>query len=96
MRGIFEEPEVARARDEAELRWPRAIDSWEALTYILTHDPECGRPLDESGNVRAYIWDGARSAGLPTLSVVYVIEQNDFTIRKAEFSDAKYHNSGNG
>lgn len=96
LRGLFEEPEVADARDEAELKWSRSQDSWDAIIFILQNDPTAGRPLNENGSVRALILEGARSKDIPTLEVVYTVDRDDFTIRKAVFSDAKQHQTRRG
>lgn len=91
LRGIFESSAVSKARDEAELRWPRAIDSWESLTFVLTHDPEFGVIVPESANMRAVVWEGAKANGTPTIKALYTFDDNDIHVLKAEFSDAKSH-----
>lgn len=94
MKGIFEDDCVRTTRDEAESLWPRATDSWEAVTWTLVHDETCGRPLNEQGTIRGYVWDGARSAKLPSVEVIYEIQNTDIVIRDARFFEAPYHHHG--
>lgn len=74
MRDVREEESVRKAVDAAYARWPRADEAWEAVTWALARDPySAGPALSESGLVRAFVFDGARSFGMPTVRAVYVI-----------------------
>ena len=94
MKSFREEEQVRLARDEAECRWPRALDAWEAITWTLLHDETCGDPLDDIDQVRGYVWDGARSKGLPTVEVIYEIQRELIIVHHVEFRDAKYGQAG--
>ena len=72
------------------------MDSWETLTFILTHDPTLGALIPDSAEMRAYIVEGSKIIGLPTLKVIYVFDDHNITILKAVFSDAKHHHAGHG
>lgn len=94
MKSIREEKRVTIARDAAEVRWERAMDSWEAITWVILHDETCGSALSESGNVRGYIFDGARSVNMPSLAVIYEITDEYIIVRDAEFYEAPYGQAG--
>ena len=91
---IVTEPSVDEAYEAACLRWPKAHDVWEAITWALSREPREGRALTESGNVRAYTLEGARSVGWPTLTVLYRTENGHVVIYDAEFTEAKYGQAG--
>jgi hypothetical protein len=94
VRGVVESSRASRAVDDAKLRWPRADDAWEAVTWVLARDPEIGMPLRESGTSRAFTLDGAKSIGLPTVTVVYEFDPSTVVIHDALFEDAAYDRSG--
>jgi hypothetical protein len=94
VRGVFEDPSVAEEVDQARDKWIRADDVWTAVTWVLARDPTVGYPLSESGSVRAFTYDGARSAKMPTVVVVYTIDATDITIRATTWSDAKFPAAG--
>lgn len=96
MLGIREDSPATAAYEAATLKWSRADDAWQGVTWTLAHDPTTGdsTPLTESGDVRAYTSEGARSIGLPTLTVVYRFDRQYVTILEARFADAKAPFSG--
>ena len=95
MRDVREEPLVQRAVDAAYRRWPRTEEAWEAVTWALARDPySAGPPLSESGLVRAFVFDGAQSIGLPTVRAVYVIEPAVVIVRAAVFEDSIHMYAG--
>jgi hypothetical protein len=94
MKGFIEEEWVRQVRDEAEVKWPRARDAWEAITWIIMHDEACGLPLNEAGNIRGYVFDGAKSAHLPSVEVIYEIQTNEVVVRDARFYEAPYTQHG--
>jgi hypothetical protein len=94
MKGIFEDPPVQVARDEAALKWARADDAWEAITWTVSRDEACGSSLNDTGTIRGYIWDGARSADLPSVEIIYEIQATDIVIRDARFYDAPFYQHG--
>lgn len=89
MRDVREELAVQKAVDAAYRRWPRTDEAWEAVTWALARDPySAGPALSESGLVRAFVFDGARSIGLPTVRAVYVIQPTVIIVRAAVFEDS--------
>lgn len=94
MRGLFEQPHVADAVDEARDRWPRGHDAWEAVTWVIARDPTVGAALTESGKTRAFTLDGAKSIGLPTVTVVYEVGETNIIVHDVRFEDAKYGQAG--
>lgn len=89
LRSIVESEEARQARNEAEAKWSGAVMAWEALTLILAYDPEFGAVIGESGKVRTFVWQGARSADMPDIQVIY--EDNDPYL---EVIDLKYKTAG--
>jgi hypothetical protein len=94
MKDIREEDSVGLARDLAEAKWSRANDAWESVTWTIVHDEECGAPLNDTGSVRGYVWDGARSIDMPSIDVIYEIYPDLIIIHYAEFRDAPYGQAG--
>ena len=95
MRDIREEDEVRRAVDAAYMRWARAHEAWEAVTWALARDPfSAGPPLSESGMVRAFVFEGARSIKMPTVKVVYLIRPSVVIISAALFEEAVHMYAG--
>jgi hypothetical protein len=89
--GVREDSPAAAAYDAAVEHWARADDAWQGVTWTLAHDPEApdSKPLREDGKLRTITSEGARSIGLPTLTVVYEYDAHYITIRDARFTDAK-------
>jgi hypothetical protein len=90
VRTIRHEARAAEAHDLACEKWERADEVWKAMEWTLSRDPTAGRAITESGNVRSYVIQGARSAGWPTLTVIYQIEGDDLVI----FEDAFFEEAG--
>jgi hypothetical protein len=92
---VVEQPLVSRAIDDAKERWPRAHDAWDTISWILARDPQgSGIPLTESGAARSFTLDGARSIGLPTVTVLYEIRFFEIIVHDALFEDAKFAQAG--
>lgn len=89
LRSIVESEEARKARNEAESKWSGAETAWEALTLILAYDPEFGTVIGESGKVRTFVWQGARSTDMPDVQVIY--EDNDPYL---EVIDLRYKTAG--
>jgi hypothetical protein len=87
--GVFEDPAVATEVDDARDKWNRADDVWMAVTWVLARDPHVGYPLTEGGASRAFTYEGARSAQMPTVVVLYTIGATDITIKATTWTDAK-------
>jgi hypothetical protein len=66
------------------------------VTWAISHEPSIGQPVTESGKVRSFVSDGARSIGWPTIQVVFVVSADVIVIYDAKFSDAKYDRPGRG
>ena len=94
MRSLIEEASVREAVDEALDKWPRANDAWMAVQWAIARDPEIGDPVTESGNIRSFAQDGARSIGLPTVRVMYELQEPYVIIREVLFEDSKYGLTG--
>ncbi len=94
MRTVVEQPRVSRALDDAKARWPRAHDAWDTVLWAIARDPETGNPVTESGATRAFTLDGARSIGLPTVTVLYEIRRFEVVVHDALFEDAKFAQAG--
>lgn len=83
-----------RAVDEAESKWPRANDAWDAITWTVVREPHLGEAITESGNVRQFTFDGAQSIGMPTVTVVYEMTHTEIIVHAARFEDSKFRISG--
>lgn len=94
MRTVVEQPGVSRAIDGAREHWKRAQDAWDTVLWIIARDPETGIPLTESGATRSFTLDGARSIGLPTVTVLYEIQLFEVIVHDAKFIDAKFAIAG--
>jgi hypothetical protein len=53
-----------------------------------------GVPLFEGGNVRGFVYYGAKSIGQPDVDVIYETQQDAIIIRSAVFTDAKASQAG--
>lgn len=95
MRTLVEQPDVMRAVDEAEANWPRANDAWEAITWAIVREPYLGIAITESGNIRQFTFDGARTIGMPTVTVVYEMRHTEIIVHAARFEESKYRLAGN-
>lgn len=89
MLDVREEPDAQRAVDAAMTQWSRANDAWESITWVLARDPEYGEPVTESGQVKSLTLQGGRSIDLPTVTVIYTIEQRAVVIHSARFANAR-------
>ncbi len=76
------------AVNKAESEWPRAEMAWEAATYVLAHAPEEGLPLTESGKTRSFTYQGSRSTGMPTVTVLYEDQDPFLIVHDVQFEDA--------
>jgi hypothetical protein len=95
VRTVVEQPRVSRVLDDAKDRWPRAQDAWDTILWVLARDPEgVGMALTESGATQSFTLDGARSIGLPTVTVLYEIRLFEIVLHDARFSDAKFAIAG--
>lgn len=86
---------AATAVDAAELKWERADDAVQAVEWTLAHDPKAGVAVTESGLVRAFVYEGAVSIKMPTVRVLYQIQEHRIVIRDMHFEEAKAQRHGN-
>jgi hypothetical protein len=93
---VIEQPAVSQALDEAIANhaWPRALDAWEAITWAVVREPYLGEALTESGRIRQFTFDGAKSIGMPTVSIVYEIGHTEIIIHAARFEDSRFSTAG--
>ncbi len=96
MREIREEESVRYAVNDAEGRWKRGVDAWEAVTWTAARAPEAGRPLDLDSSLRVLVFDGARSIDMPSVAITYRFDQNTIEVVDASFYDAPHHYAGRG
>jgi hypothetical protein len=89
MRTVREEPDVTAAVDDACERWSRAQDAWDVISWVISRDPTCGVPLTEGGQARAFVYEGSWAHEMPTIVVIYDVDDHYVTIREARFSDAR-------
>jgi hypothetical protein len=95
VRDVREERTVEKDVNAAYLRWPRTEEAWEAVTWALARDPfSAGPAINESGLVRSLVFEGARSIGMPTVRVVYVIEPAIVIVKAAVFEDSEHMYAG--
>ena len=95
MLDVREEPAVEKAVDAAYRRWARADEAWEAVTWAIARDPYgAGPPLTESGKTRQLVFEGARSIGMPSIRIVYVVEPTCVIIHEASFEEASHMHAG--
>jgi hypothetical protein len=71
--GPLEQPGVTEAVEGADSKWKRASDAWNAVTWVIAHDPTAGKAVTANGKTRLLILDGARSIDMPTVKVTYDI-----------------------
>lgn len=91
---IIEGRDAEQAYNEAVDKWPKADYAWQTATFIVAREPTAGDPLNESGSVRTFTLEGARSIGMPTLVLIYRVEGDTVILEAARFSDAKYSTAG--
>jgi len=88
LRTVREETAVQDACDAACMRWTRADDAWQAVTWAILHDVNAGAPINEGGMLRALELDGARSNDTPTVWVLYGVQPTLVTVYEARFTEA--------
>ncbi len=89
MRTVREDPAVDIALDEACSKWSRAQEAWDVVIWVLAHDPTRGEPLTESGQARSLVYEGSWAHDMPTIAVLYAIDEHYVTIQRARFTDAR-------
>jgi hypothetical protein len=87
MRSVRQELAVDDALDDACLRWSRTQDAWDMIVWVLAHDPTAGDPISEGGLARSFVFDGSWAHQMPTIQILYIIEEPYVTIKTADFRD---------
>lgn len=85
---IYDEP-ARIASNEAEDIWSRADDAVIALEWALMHDPNAGDPITESGETRVIVYQGAKSAQMPTITAVYSFSTETLFLHDLKFDEPK-------
>lgn len=91
---LVEDPEAQAALDDACDVWDGALVAWEAATWVLLRDPSIGVPINESGSVRAFTYEGARSLKQPTITILFEVSGDTTYVRAAKFDQPKYQQAG--
>jgi hypothetical protein len=87
MRTVREEPDVSEAVEDACEQWARAQEAWDVICWVLARDPTCGVPLSEGGQARAFTYEGSLAHEMPTILVIYDVDDHYVTIHEARFSN---------
>ena len=93
-RTIRYEDRATKAIHEAEEKWHDVGEIINAFEWALMHEPELGRALAEGGNVRGFLYPGARSKNEPDVDVIYEVDPQTIIIHDLTFTDAKAQYSG--
>jgi len=86
---------VRQSLESACDKWAGTEIAW-VIEWVMSHNSHVGRPLNESGSLRAFIYDGANSINQPDIEVTYMVEVYEIVVKTAEFNDAKAHYAGKG
>jgi len=77
--------------EEARKKWSRLEDAWIMIEWALSRDPTKGNPLSESGRARSFVFDGSWAHHMPTIEVLYTIDDPHYvTIKAIRISDPTY------
>ena len=90
MRTVRQDLSVDADLEDACQRWTRTQDAWDMIFWVLAHDPTRGSPVTEGGSARSFVFDGSWAHDMPTIQVLYVIEDPYVTIRSATFRDPSF------
>jgi hypothetical protein len=84
---VRQEISVDDALDDACLRWHRTQDAWDMIVWVLNHDPTVGEPVAEGGLARSLVFDGSWAHDMPTIQILYIVEDPYVPIKAAAFRD---------
>lgn len=76
------------------LTWGDTDRAWQAIEWCLVRASDVGPALNESGNLRALFYAGARSIDQPDIEIIYEVQLHAIVIHSAVFSNAKAPNAG--
>lgn len=85
---IYDEP-ARKAANEAEDIWGRTDDAVIALEWALMHDPKAGDVITESGETRVIVYQGAKSAQMPTITAIYSFSTETLFLHDLKFDEPK-------
>jgi hypothetical protein len=94
LRCVRLEDRARQAVDEAIQKWHGTEIAWNAIEWTLIHEPSCGAIIFESGRLRAFAFDGAKSVGWPDIRVIYEVTKEFVIIHDATFKDPKTNKAG--
>lgn len=86
MRTVRVDSAVDGELEDARREWPRVDDAWEMIEWVLMRDPTKGIPLTESGSARSFVFDGSIVHEMPTIQVVYSVDEDYITVKSVIFS----------
>lgn len=92
MLDVCEEDAVRLAVNAALSKWPRAEDAWGMVIWVLARDRLAGDPLN--GPLRSFVFPGARSIGMPSIDVIFVVEAERVVIKDVSFYDSPHAKAG--
>lgn len=84
---VRQETSVDDDLDDACLRWSRTQDAWDMIVWVLSHDATAGEPVSEGGLARSFVFDGSWAHDMPTIQILYIVEEPYVTIQAAAFRD---------
>ena len=79
MRTVIEEQIVSEVIDLEGATYPRLEDSFDALKWWLSHQPDSGEPIDDINWL--FRQDGDPDINLPHLVVVYTFDAHCVTLK---------------
>ncbi|MCO5057800.1 MAG: hypothetical protein M9905_07940 [Rhizobiaceae bacterium] len=92
---LIEDPPAQLALDNAIEKWEGTPIAWEAITWVLLHDPKVGVPMTEDGMLRSFTYEGAKSIKQPTIVVVYeIVGKHEIVVKDALFKEPEYGQAG--
>ena len=93
-RSVVLDPAAQVALDAACDIWEGAEIAWLAIEWTLSRGANAGITLSESGEVRAFVYAGAKSIKQPDVRVIYQIALDQIVIKDAIFTEAKAMSAG--
>lgn len=94
MKDVRYEKSAQEACDAALEKWERADEAIQIIEWVILRDEKIGDPLFETGNIRTVTVDGARSAHLPKVTILYEITDTVIVFHSMNFEDATYAQAG--
>lgn len=89
MRDVVESSDVMGEVDECRTKWERFDDAWDVVFWVLARDPTVGSPLNETGHLRAFVFEGSWAHEMPTIDVIYEVTETTIVIQRVRFREAR-------